>query len=181
VFTISIPPLRERRDDVPLLVVHFLKLLCRRLGKCVTSVAPDALQLLEAHPWPGNIRELQSAIRHAYVQSAGEVITSDCLPDHLRGDVPAPRPPKPESDPKLVELTELVSGLLRAGEPDIYDKITAVVDRVVLEAVLRHVKGSQAQASKLLGISRTTVRSKLLDLGLMVEKKLLSDFGPSDE
>ncbi|HXY35268.1 MAG TPA: sigma-54 dependent transcriptional regulator [Planctomycetaceae bacterium] len=181
VFTIWIPPLRERREDLPLLVAHFLKLLSSHLGKRVTSVAPDAMRLLEAYPWPGNIRELQSAIRHAYVQSAGEVITADCLPDHLRGDAPVPRPAKLESHPQLVELTELVSGLLRSGESDIYDKVTAVVDRVVLEAVLRHVKGSQAQASKLLGISRTTLRSKLLDLGLMIEKKLLSDSGRSED
>jgi two-component system nitrogen regulation response regulator GlnG len=163
------------------LIVHFLKLLSTRVGKRVTSVAPEALRLLEAYPWPGNIRELQSAIRHAYVQSAGEVITSDCLPEHLRGDPPTPLLSKPDSDPQLVELTELVSGLLRAGEPDIYEKVTAVFDRVVLEAVLRHVKGSQAQASKLLGISRTTLRSKLLALGLMIEKKLLSDSGRPDE
>ena len=180
VFTIRVPPLRERREDLPRFVAHFLKVLCRRLGKRVTSIAPDALRLLEEYAWPGNVRELQSAIRHAYVQSAGEVITADCLPEHLRGDALA-RSPKPESDPQLVELTELVSALLRWGEPDIYDKVAAVVDRVVLEAVLPHVKGSQAPASKLLGISRTTLRSKLLDLGLMIEKKILSDISRSDE
>jgi nitrogen regulation protein NR(I) len=181
VFTIWIPPLRERREDLPLLAAHFLKLLSRRLGKHVASVSPDALRLLEAYAWPGNVRELQSAIRHAYVQSPGEVITSDCLPEHLRGELSPPRPLKPEWDPQLVELTELVSSLSRAGQPDIYDKVIAVVDRVVLQAALRQVKGSQAQASKLLGISRTTLRSKLQDLGLMIEKKLLSDSGQSDE
>ncbi|HEV3300968.1 MAG TPA: sigma-54 dependent transcriptional regulator [Planctomycetaceae bacterium] len=181
VFTISIPPLRERREDLPLLINHFLKLLSRRLGKRVDAVTPDAIRLLEAYPWPGNIRELQSAIRHAYVQSAGAVITSECLPEHLRGEPPAPRLVNAERDPQLVELTELVSSLLRAGEPDVYDKVNAVVDRVVLEAALRHVKGSQAQASKLLGISRTTLRSKLLELGLMIEKKLLPESTRSTE
>jgi len=163
------------------LAAHFLKLLSRRLGKRVAAVAPDALRLLEAYDWPGNVRELQSAIRHAYVQSPGEVITSDCLPEYLRGELSAPRPPKSEWDPQLVELTELVSSLSRAGQPDIYEKVIAVVDRVVLQAALRQVKGSQAQASKLLGISRTTLRSKLQDLGLMIEKKLLSDSGQSEE
>jgi nitrogen regulation protein NR(I) len=181
VFTIWLPPLRERREDLPHLVTHFLKLLSRRSGKRVNSVAPDALRLLEAYPWPGNVRELQSTIRHAYVQSPGEIISLDCLPEHLRGEPHAPRPPKPELDPQLVELTELVSSLSRAGEPDIYDKVIALVDRVVLQAALRQVKGSQAQASKLLGISRTTLRSKLQDLGLMIEKKLLSDSSQPDE
>ena len=181
VFTIWLPPLRERREDQHLLIAHFLKVLSRRWGKRVDSVTPDAIRLLEAYPWPGNVRELQSAIRHAYVQSAGEVITSECLPEHLQGEPPATRLSKVEPDPQLVELTELVSTLLRAGDSDVYDKVNALVDRVVLEAALRHVRGSLAQASKLLGISRTTLRSKLLDLGLMIEKKLHSDSSRSDE
>src|SRR6202030_4033570 len=101
VFTISIPPLRERREDLPLLINHFLKLLSRRLGKRVDAVTPDAIRVLEAYPWHGNIRELQSAIRHAYVQSAGAVITSECLPEHLRGEPPAPRLVNAERDPQL--------------------------------------------------------------------------------
>ena len=79
-------PLRNRKDDLPLLIAHFLKILNRHLRKRVTSVAPEAMRLLEAYPWPGNVRELQSAIKHAYVQSSGEVITLDCLPTHLRDE-----------------------------------------------------------------------------------------------
>jgi DNA-binding NtrC family response regulator len=148
-----------------------------------SGLAPDALQVLEAYPWPGNVRELQSAIRHAYVQSAGEIITRDCLPGHLQGELSgpqqpqAPPQPQPQSDPGLVEVTELVLRLIGTGESDIYDKVYAAVDRVVLETVLRQLKGSQSQASEILGISRTTLRSKLRGLGMAIEKQPVSESG----
>src|SRR5205085_7530116 len=69
VFTIELPPLRERPGDVPLLVEHFVKVGNRELGKQVASVAPEALRLLQGHDWPGNVRELQSAIKYALVQA----------------------------------------------------------------------------------------------------------------
>jgi nitrogen regulation protein NR(I) len=176
VFTIWIPPLRERRADLPLLIAHFLKVLNQQFGKRVNSVAPDAMQALDSYLWPGNVRELQSAIRHAYVQSAGEIITLNCLPEHLRREISAPRQPQPEPrpEPKLVELSEMVVSLIESGESNIYDKVCSRVDRVVLEAVFRYAKGSQVQASELLGISRTTLRSKLRALGLAIEKQPVS-------
>jgi nitrogen regulation protein NR(I) len=176
VFTIYLPPLRTRKNDLPLLVAHFLKLLNRDLRKRVTSIAPEVLQLLEAYSWPGNVRELQSAIKHAYVQSSGEVITLDCLPAHLR-DESSDHPNGLEADAGTLHVAEMIEELMRRGESDIYDKVTAAVDRLVLETVLRHVKGSQVHASEVLGISRTTLRAKMRSLGLAIEKQLLSDSG----
>jgi two-component system nitrogen regulation response regulator GlnG len=175
VVTIQLPPLRERKEDLPLLIAHFLNLLNRSLGKHVSSVSPEALRLLEAYAWPGNVRELQSTLKYALVQSTGEVLLADFLPEHLRGGGASSSPAPPASEAGTFDLPQLVAGLLRAGEPDIYRKVCAAVDRVVIEAVLRHVKGSQAQASELLGISRTTLRAKLRSLGLAVEKQLLSE------
>src|ERR1700736_5065102 len=88
VVTIQLPPLRERKGDLPLLVAHFLNLLNRSLGKHVSSVSPEAMRLLEAYPWPGNVRELQSTIKYALVQSTGEVLSPDFLPEHLRSEGP---------------------------------------------------------------------------------------------
>lgn len=175
VFTIYLPPLRNRREDLPLLIGHFLRQLNSSLGKHVTSVAPDALRVLESYPWPGNVRELQSAIKYAYVQSAGEVITCDCLPAQLRGGAALPRATQSVGEASRLEVAELVNRLLQANQPDIYEKVTSAVDRVVMETVLRHVKGNQVQASELLGISRTTLRAKLRSLGLAIEKQLLPE------
>jgi two-component system nitrogen regulation response regulator GlnG len=91
VYTITIPPLRERRDDLPQLISYFLATLSRQFGKRVNTVAPEAMRLLESYPWPGNVRELQSAVRYAYIQSAGEVITSDSIPEYLYGEASAGR------------------------------------------------------------------------------------------
>jgi nitrogen regulation protein NR(I) len=178
VFTIQLPPLRERKEDLPLLVGHILKLLNRELVKRVSSVAPDTMRLLEAYPWPGNVRELQSAIKYAYVQSPGEVILSDCLPAQIRGDAQSARL-APEEGGQL-EVAEYVADLLRAGESDIYQKVSGAVDRVVMETVLRHVKGNQVHASEVLGISRTTLRTKLRALGLAIEKQIQSDSNHGD-
>jgi two-component system nitrogen regulation response regulator GlnG len=137
---------------------------------------------LESYAWPGNVRELQSAVRYAYIQSAGEIITADSLPDHLRGENGALRaesiPAKigaPEPEHRELDVAALVADLLRARESEIYEKVCAAVDRTVIETVLRHVKGNQLRASEILGISRTTLRAKLRALGLAIEKQLLSE------
>jgi nitrogen regulation protein NR(I) len=186
VFTIRLPPLRERPGDIPLLVEHFIRIFNRAMGKQVRTIAPEALRLLEAHEWPGNVRELQSAIKYALVQATGEVLTADCLPEALR------TPPTPPSqggalgsplwergarggEDESFDVGRYVGELLRAGEPEIYDKVSKQVDRYVLAAVLRHVKGNQMQASQLLGISRTTLRAKLRNLGMALEKQLSQD------
>jgi two-component system nitrogen regulation response regulator GlnG len=179
VVTIELPPLRERKDDLPLLIAHFLNVLNRSLGKRVSSVSSEALRLLERYHWPGNVRELQSTLKYALVQSAGEVVLTDSLPEHLRDAGVCPPIAQPAVESGTLDIGQLVSGLLRAGEPDIYRKVCAAVDRVVIEAVLSHVKGSQVQASELLGISRTTLRAKLRSLGLAVEKQLQVESDPS--
>jgi two-component system nitrogen regulation response regulator GlnG len=178
VYTIHLPPLRERLEDLPLLVDHILRLLNRDLGKSVTSVSPEAMRALEKHEWPGNVRELQSALKYALVQTAGDVLTPDALPEMIQ-KVPARTPP-PVAEQAALDVGQLVSRLLRDGEPDIYRKVCLAVDRAVMEAVLRYAKGNQVQASELLGISRTTLRGKLRVMGMAIEKQLLSDSDQDD-
>jgi two-component system nitrogen regulation response regulator GlnG len=173
VYAIHLPPLRERRDDLLLLVEHFLRLNSRGLGRNIVSVTDEARRCLEAYEWPGNVRELQSVLKYGIIQAPGEVLTLDCLPESLRAATQALPPPPPVPDAPTVDVARLTAGLLRAGEPDIYRRISLEVDRVVMNAVLRHTKGNQVQASELLGISRTTLRVKLRALGMTVEKQLL--------
>jgi two-component system nitrogen regulation response regulator GlnG len=176
VFTIQLPALRRRMEDLPALVDHFIQRWGAGLGKHVRLAAAETLALLGKHDWPGNVRELQSAVKYALVHAAGEVLTPDCLPENLRGQAPPARRGRAPQDGAL-DLADLVDGLLRAGELDIYRKVSLAMDRVVLDAVLRHVKGSQVQASELLGISRTTLRAKLRSLDLAIEKQLLTASG----
>ncbi|MBA4020468.1 MAG: Fis family transcriptional regulator [Pirellula sp.] len=187
-FTITLPPLRERIEDIPLLADHFRKRFNRELKKQVRSITVDALELLKRHTWPGNIRELESAIRFALVRTTGEVITADCLPETcrkqelapawLRGADAAPQLSAPDPEPAVEDAIDnevpsvaaLTQRLLADESNNVYREIGAHVDQVVLEMVMRHVGGNQQAAAEYLGISRMTLRSKLRALGMLSEK-----------
>lgn len=182
VFAIRLPALRERLDDLPVLVEHFIQRFNRCLGKQVSEVSLETMQLLRSHGWPGNVRELQSAIKYALVQAAGDVLTPDALPENLRPARSRPAPAEqPLTGPAASELALLVGDLVERNEPRLYRKLSLQVDRVILETVLRHVHGNQVQASEVLGISRTTLRAKLRALGMALEKQLLPEPGPAEQ
>jgi two-component system nitrogen regulation response regulator GlnG len=155
--TILLPPLRERKEDLPALVEHLLRRQGGKLGKSVRAAAPDAMTVLEQHDWPGNIRELENAIRYGLIQTVSDVLTADCLPGNVCGRPVAPTP----EVLALADLRGLVRTLLAAGSPELYRRVIHEVDRVLLDEVLAHVGGNQVHASELLGISRTTLRAKL--------------------
>ena len=167
-FTIQLPPLRERPQDLPVLMEHFIRLYNRELDKQVRSITPEARDFLEHHSWPGNVREFQSAIKYAMVQTTSEVITADCLPQSCRSDAQPPPATTDAATPS--DLAQLVRLYLSEGRGDLYRQLMSSVDRVILEEVLRHVAGHQQQAAEILGISRMTLRSKLRSLGMTVEK-----------
>jgi two-component system nitrogen regulation response regulator GlnG len=96
-------------------------------------------------------------------------LLSECAPEPL-----APLP-KTAADLEALDITQLVGRLLREGEAEIYRKVGLAVDRAVVQAVLRHTKGNQVQASEILGISRTTLRAKLRTLGVAIEKHLSTE------
>ncbi|MCX7699546.1 MAG: sigma-54 dependent transcriptional regulator [Gemmataceae bacterium] len=160
-FTIHLPPLRQRLEDIPDLVQHFVSLFNREHGKSIRSIHPEVIARLQRHDWPGNVRELQSAIRFAVVNSVGETLTVEHLPAHLRD---AERPPTERANP--LDILGMVEDMLARGDSDIYRRVNDLVDRVVIERVLRHVNGNQVHASERLGISRTTLRSRIQMLGI---------------
>jgi two-component system nitrogen regulation response regulator GlnG len=174
--TIHLPPLRERREDLPALVEHFLRQFGRTPGRAAHSVTPEARACLEAYDWPGNVRQLQGVLRYALIQTTGDVLTLDCLPENLR--LARPGVPPGVSEAGAEALTRFADGLLRAGEPDVYRRVCLEVDRIVLETVLNHVKGNQVKASELLGISRTTLRAKLRTLSRVTASAPLPDGDP---
>ena len=179
VFTIELPSLRQRPDDISLLVEHFIRLFNRDLGKNVRSIAPDAMRMLEQYDWPGNIRELQSAIKYALVRSVGQVLTVDFLPASCRGVLHCAD--NGVASPLEIEnIRGFIHGLLSENHPDIYYKLHGEIDRILLPEVLDHVGGNQAQASELLGIPRSTLRNKITDLGLTFEKRLRAESGRDD-
>jgi two-component system nitrogen regulation response regulator GlnG len=171
VLTICIPPLRERIEDIPVLLDYFLRRMNRELGRHVQGVSPEAMELLRQHSWPGNVRELQSAVQYALVHTPGETLVPECLPPHLQQRSTGAEVLAAESSVDRA-VTRLVQETVGQDHGNIYYQIQAVVDRVVLREVLERVKGNQVEAAELLGISRTTLRSKLRSLGLVVEKQV---------
>lgn len=163
VYTIELPALRQRLEDLPLLVDHFIQLYNAEIGKRVRVASEDTLQLLSSYFWPGNVRELQGVIKNTIVNAVGEVLTPDFLPANVRAGAELAMQLSP-NDEKGISIVSLVRRLLQTDDNDIYRKVIFAVDRVVLGEVLKSVDENQVEASRRLGISRTTLRAKLHNL-----------------
>ena len=170
--TISLPPLRVRRTDIPLLVEHFIRRFNGELNKHVHTISPECETVLLSHTWPGNIRELQSAIRFAMLQTIGDVIELESLPrfgsseaNHKTSVAASQRtveslgPGKSALESK--SILDLVSQFAEDGDADVYRRIVAEVDRIVIPEALRLMDQNQQRAAELLGLSRMTLRAKM--------------------
>jgi two-component system nitrogen regulation response regulator GlnG len=165
VFTIHLPPLRERGDDLPLLARYFLRRFSRELGREVQDFAPAALERLRGYAWPGNIREFQSVLKQALLRASGPVLLPAFLPDFSgRPEEPGPAAAAGAN----LNLEGFIGQRLGPETHDLYAEVHRQVDRVLLPRVLEHTGGNQHQAARLLGIARQTLRQKLRDLGLHV-------------
>jgi DNA-binding NtrC family response regulator len=172
VFTIHLPALRERGDDLSLLIRHFLRRFGRELGRDVREAAPEALARLRAYAWPGNIRELQSVLKQALLRASGNVLLPAFLPQSLGGLAPSPAAP-PGKEPGVEEF--IIRLRLGPDVRDLYAEAHRDVDRLLLPCVMEHTGGSQHQAALLLGIARQTLRLKLRDLGLSASRPAEAD------
>ena len=132
---IDIPPLRDRRDNIPLLVDFFLRRLERAAGKRTVSVRDSAMDALTTFHWPGNVRELEHVVERAYVLSEGDSIGTDDLPERLR------RADRAKSPEELVPLEE--------------------IERRYIAKVLKQTGGNRTRAAKILGIDRKTLYRKV--------------------
>jgi two-component system, NtrC family, nitrogen regulation response regulator GlnG len=168
VVTLNLPPLRERRRDIPLLVDHFLAKYADELGE--RGVAPEALDRLVGYAWPGNVRELENVIQRAMVLATTGVI----LPEHLPiGPVSAAASAAVDASlEEIIErkLMECVRGLRQRDSANLYALMVGLVEKPLLRAVLRETAGNQLRAAQLLGINRNTLRKKLTEHGIEPER-----------
>ncbi|HMG56751.1 MAG TPA: sigma-54 dependent transcriptional regulator [Kofleriaceae bacterium] len=171
VFTIHLPPLRDRVDDLPILVQHYLRRFSTELGREVREIAPDALARLRAYTWPGNIRELQSVLRQALLRASGGVLLSAFLPE-LSG-VFGLRPTAPQE--QSFDLERFIRHRLSPTTNDLAAETHREVDRLLMTLALEYTNGNHRDASRLLGISRQTMRMRLRTLGLHVAHSVESD------
>ena len=169
IVTITLPPLRERAEDLPLLIDHFLRRFSPELGKQVDRIAPEALEVLRRHHWPGNIRELQSVLKQALLRAKGPVLVADFLPASVRGEEESAG-----TSPAAFDWEAFLDDRFRAGSQDLYAESLAVMERSLLTRVLRHTGGNQVQAAKLLGITRGSLRTKIRTLGIQIGRSVWS-------
>ncbi len=172
VFTIHLPPLRERGDDLPVLIKYFVRRFSRDLGRDVQDVDPEALERLRGYSWPGNLRELQSALKQALLQASGNVLLPAFLPDFAGKPEPSDSAAPAEMAPALEAF---VRQRLGPEANDLYADTHRLVDRVLLPLVLEYTGGNQHRAARLLGVARQTLRQKLRDLGLHVTHSVEAD------
>jgi DNA-binding NtrC family response regulator len=150
VVKIDLPPLRERPEDVPLLATHFTERYARH-GEPPKIIAPQAMELLLAYSWPGNIRELENAVERACVTARGPTIESADLPP----DVAVPRPTQSVS---IVDVTRPL--------PDQLRQIVADVEKQYLRKALKKARGNVGRCARISGLSRRSVSAKLAEYGI---------------
>ncbi|HID46415.1 MAG TPA: sigma-54-dependent Fis family transcriptional regulator, partial [Chromatiaceae bacterium] len=148
---IHLPPLRERRDDIPLLVDALLARAAGKMERPAPPVDPEALELLRQHDWPGNVRELENVLTQALVQAREGTITDDLIRFHAPQDSPSAHPPTKQDD-VLLTLEE--------------------VEARHIQKVLWHTGGHKGNSCRILGISRPALDRKIKKYGLSLGEKI---------
>ena len=167
VVTIYLPPLRERREDIPELVGHFLRLYNEQNDRNVPHIARSAMEALQAYDWPGNVRELQNYIERAVVLAPGDEITLDLLPDCVVGRKgPTFRRHAADFESLIVRLVQEGVGSAGPEDDNLHAKIVNRVERELIAQVMAACDHIQVKAAARLGINRNTLRKKLEQYGL---------------
>jgi len=162
VVVIALPPLRERRDDIPALVQYFLRRHGKELGAKHPSIHPKALGLLSEHSWPGNIRELENVVRHALLHARGYCVSLADVRTALAGATV-----RPAGVSSLARhVADLLAAASRGERTGVRAGLLELADRELFAQSIALAGGNQAKAARWLGVSRITMREKLALFGL---------------
>ncbi|MCX8040006.1 MAG: sigma 54-interacting transcriptional regulator [Planctomycetota bacterium] len=165
VVVLTVPPLRQRREDIPLLVNHFLQKYNRLERKCVEEVPEAVRERLARYHWPGNVRELENCIHRAVVMAHDGVLREELLPLAVRRAADGER----AAEPPAVELRRALERYAEAESADLA-RLTALIERALIPWALTRERGVKLRAAHRLGINRVTLDRKLLELGLAVRR-----------
>lgn len=165
VVPISLPPLRDRRSDIPLLAEHFLEKYNKRLNKRIEGLAPDAMALLCGWSYPGNIRELENLMERMVLFADGPLIQVDDLPENLRRGVPTPAAGAP-AEPSAAQQAPALQELPAASMKEIVRGAAAALERDLIVRALEETGGNVTQAARRLQISRKSLQNKMKEFGL---------------
>jgi len=166
VVRIHMPPLRDRREDVPLLVNYFLEKIGREQQHSPKSIAASVIKTLEKYHWPGNVRELENAIRRAHVMAKSDAILLSDLPPEITGAGHAPSSAGPAPDAATGDASALARQLFQWARREPKLKIIPAVERELVIQALKETNDNQVAAAKLLGITRATLRKRIEKFGI---------------
>jgi two-component system nitrogen regulation response regulator GlnG len=173
VVRIHIAPLRERREDIRLLVNYFLRKFAKDQPGPPRSIAPAALKALEKYHWPGNVRELENVVRRALVMAKGEAILLSELPAEISGQgsvvSAGPMGSAAAGEGAVSDVVALTRQLFQWVRRDPKLKIIPTVERELVIQALKETSGNQVHAAKLLGITRATLRKRVEKFGIQRE------------
>lgn len=163
VVAIHLPPLRQRREDIPELVRYFLRKHGPPLGNAAPSIVAEAIEFLQAQPWPGNVRELENVIRKALLQAQNYTINLD----HVRSVLTKGGGSPCSTDRPLGDyIDELLLAARRGELSDAHARVMESAERELFARAIEQAQGNQAKAARWLGITRVTMKAKLVQYGL---------------
>jgi len=155
---IVLPPLRERRDDIPLLIDYFLKKIVNEEGHQPVAVSDDAMELFEKYDWPGNVREMENLVERMVTLTEGTTITAEDVPGHIRQNA-GPKPSAAQSDDGSYHES-VMNGKLSLEEAE------SEFNREIILNALKKSAYVQSRAAKMLGITRRILKYKMDKLGI---------------
>jgi DNA-binding NtrC family response regulator len=166
---LHIPPLRDRAEDVPHLVEHFVNQYAQRNVKYISAISREVLEAMARYPWPGNVRELENCVEKMVVMAPTSELTPDLLPFALIAFDPHAEADKAQG---VASFEARLANFLRAettaavqrGATDLYDSVRAKWERHLFECVLDACANNKSKAAQLLGITRNTLAAKLKDV-----------------
>ncbi len=179
VVPIRLPPLRERPDDIPALAQHFLN-KAQNEGLPMKTLDPGAMAMLSAYRWPGNVRELENLIRRLAALVPQPVITEAILAQELSDyvvaeEVPVATADEPDTMAAVVErhVSRLLAAIRESGEEGVlYERALAELERPLIRMTLAETRGNQIRAAALLGLNRNTLRKKIREHGIGVQRRV---------
>ncbi len=170
VVSIYVPPLRERKDDIPLLVDHFIKKYNISLGKNIRGVSKKAKAILQKYIWPGNVRELENNIHTAMVMAKSDVIQPENLPifneDANKVEIDLERLQDNYTEMFSQLIDSIFPKLIASSEGQVYHLLQSSMEKSLISATLKHFNSNQVKASEMLGISRNTLRDRISKYGI---------------
>jgi DNA-binding NtrC family response regulator len=162
VIVITLPPLRQRREDIPDLIRYFLQKHGPPLGNAAPSIHPEAIQFLQGEAWPGNVRELENVIRKALLQAQNYTINLD----HARAALTKSSGPGCSADHSLGDYVDDLLAAARRGElSDAHARVMESAERELFARAIEQAQGNQAKAARWLGVTRVTMKAKLVQFG----------------